>query len=111
MAAAGYELAIAHPGRQLDVATACLILGGPSLYLIGQALFKSAVWGHVPLSRLAPIVATVLLIPVAVVSTALVLLSLATAVVVGAAWWSQAGGAKTQSSVTNASGFEAPAAR
>jgi low temperature requirement protein LtrA len=48
VAAAGYELAMAHPGDQLDVATACLILGGPALFLAGQTLFKSAVWGRVP---------------------------------------------------------------
>ena len=88
VAAAGYELAIAHPGNQLDVATACLVLGGPALFLVGQALFKRAVWGQVPLSRLAPIGAVLALIPVAVVSTVLVLLALATAVVVAAAWWS-----------------------
>jgi low temperature requirement protein LtrA len=88
VAAAGYELAIAHPGNQLDVATACLVLGGPALFLVGQALFKRAVWGRVPLSRLAPIGAVLALIPVAVVSTVLVLLALTTAVVVAAAWWS-----------------------
>jgi hypothetical protein len=42
----------------------------------------------VPLSRLAPIGAVLALIPVAVVSTVLVLLALTTAVVVAAAWWS-----------------------
>jgi low temperature requirement protein LtrA len=79
-------------------AAACLILGGPALFLVGQALFKSAVWGRVPLSRLAPISAVLTLIPVAVVSTVVVLLSLATAVVAAAAWWSSrahAGAART----------------
>ena len=52
VAAAGYELAIAHPSDQLEVATASLILGGPALFLVGQTLFKWAVWGHVPLVRL-----------------------------------------------------------
>lgn len=88
VAAAGYELAMAHPGDQLDVATACLILGGPALFLVGQTLFKSAVWGRVPSSRLVPIGAVLALIPVAVVSTALVLLSLATTVLAAAALWS-----------------------
>jgi len=88
VAAAGYELAIAHPSDQLEVATASLILGGPALFLVGQTLFKWAVWGHVPLVRLAPTVALVALIPIAVVSTVLVLLALATSVVAVAAWWS-----------------------
>jgi low temperature requirement protein LtrA len=92
VAAAAYELAIAHPGDQLNAATACLILGGPALFLVGHALFKWALWGHVPMSRLAAIGAVVALIPVAVVSTALVLLALTTTVVVAAAWFSSQGG-------------------
>jgi low temperature requirement protein LtrA len=88
VAAAGYELAIAHPRAQVHVATTCLILGGPALFLAGQMLFKRSVWGPIPLSRLAPFVAFAALILVAVVSTLLVLLVLATAVVVVTAWWS-----------------------
>lgn len=88
VAAAGYEVALAHAGNQVDTATACLILGGPALFLLGGALFKRAVWGYVPLSRLVMIAAVLALIPVAVVSTVLVLLALATAMVVATAWLS-----------------------
>jgi low temperature requirement protein LtrA len=91
VAAAGYEVAIAQPDNALNVATACLILGGPALFLVGQTLFKWSLWGHVPLDRLAAIGAVLVLIPVAVVSTVLVLLSLATTVVVAAAWLSSRG--------------------
>ncbi len=38
-AAGGYELAIAHPGDQVDAATACLVLGGSALFLVGHTLF------------------------------------------------------------------------
>jgi low temperature requirement protein LtrA len=88
VAAAGYELAIAHPHEQVHAATACLILGGPALFLAGQMLFKRAVWGPIPRSRLVPFAAFAALILVAIVSTLLVLLTLATAVVVATAWWS-----------------------
>ena len=88
VAAAGYELAIAHPREQVHAATACLILGGPALFLAGQMLFKRAVWGPIPLVRLVPFVAFAALILVALVSTLLVLLALATVVVVATAWWS-----------------------
>jgi low temperature requirement protein LtrA len=91
VAAAGYELAIAHPGDQLNVATTCLILGGPFLFLAGQTLFKRALWGYVPRDRLATIGVLLVLIPVAVASTALLLLSLATTVVATAAWLSSRG--------------------
>jgi low temperature requirement protein LtrA len=88
VAAAGYELAIAHPRADVHVSTACLIIGGPALFLAGQLLFKRAVWGYVPPSRLLTLALVLVLIPVAVFSTALVLLALATGVVVATAWWS-----------------------
>ena len=53
VAAAGYEVAIAHPRNQVDLATACLILGGPALFLVGETLFKRALWGHVSVSPFA----------------------------------------------------------
>jgi low temperature requirement protein LtrA len=85
-AAGGYELAIAHPRDQVAAATACLILGGPALFLVGHTLFKRALWGLVPRARLAAIGALAALIPVAIVSTTLLLLALTSAVVVSAAW-------------------------
>ena len=88
VAAADYELAIAHPVDELDAATACLMIGGPALFLLGQSLFKWAVWGHVPASRWVPLVALAAAIPVAFVATPLVLLSFVTGIVVVAAWWS-----------------------
>jgi low temperature requirement protein LtrA len=91
--AAAYELAIAHPGDQVHAATACLVLGGPALFLVGHSLFKWALWRHVPMSRLAAIAALVALIPVAVVATVLVLLALTTTVVVAAASASSRAGA------------------
>jgi len=98
-AAGGYELAIAHPGDQVDAATACLILGGPALFLVGHTLFKRSLWGFVPRARLAAMGALVALIPVAIVSSTLVLLALASAVVVVVAWSSS----RTHTSV--AAGF------
>ncbi len=97
--AGGYELAIAHPGDQVDAATACLILGGPALFLVGHTLFKRSLWGFVPRARLAAMGALVALIPVAIVSSTLVLLALASAVVVVVAWSSS----RTHTSV--AAGF------
>ena len=88
VAAAGYELAIAHPREHVQVATACLIIGGPALFLAGQMLFKRAVWGPIPLVRFAPFVAFAALILIATASSVIVLLALATVVVVATAWWS-----------------------
>jgi low temperature requirement protein LtrA len=82
VAATGYELAIAHPGADADVTTASLILGGPALYLVGHVLFKWVVWERVAWSRIARIAGLAALVPLARVSSALVLLAAATAVVV-----------------------------
>jgi low temperature requirement protein LtrA len=85
--AAADELTIAHPTDEPTVATTALILGGPALYLVGNALFKRALWDHLPRSRLIAICALVALVPVAVVSSALVLLVAATLVLVAVALW------------------------
>jgi low temperature requirement protein LtrA len=86
-AAAADELTIAHPGDRVSATTAWVILGGPALYLIGNALFKWALWNDVPRSRLIAILALAALIPVALVSSTLGLLAAATAVVVAVAVW------------------------
>jgi low temperature requirement protein LtrA len=87
VAAAADEQTIAHPGDPATVATAALILGGPTLYLVGHILFKWALWRHVLRSRLLAVAALVALVPVATVSSALVLMAAATAVLVALVLW------------------------
>jgi len=88
IAAAGAdELTIAHPGDGAMSATTALILGGPALYLVGNALLKWALWDRLPRSRLVAICALIALVPAAVVSSALVLLVAATLVLVAVALW------------------------
>jgi low temperature requirement protein LtrA len=83
VAAAGDEIAIAHPGDEVATAEAALNLGGPALYLFGHSLFKLAVWGHLSPSRLARLCALGALVPLAVFSPALLLIAVATSVLVG----------------------------
>jgi low temperature requirement protein LtrA len=83
VSAAAAELAIDHPSEQVSAATAAVILGGPVLYLLGQAWFKWAVWQHVPSTRFVGLLALVALVPLAIVASALVLLT-AVAIVLGA---------------------------
>ena len=82
VAAAADEVTIAHPTDDVTVETAALILGGPTLYLAGNALFKLAVWDHIPASRVAAFLGLAMLIPLALVSSTVVLLAAATLVVV-----------------------------
>ena len=87
VAAAGDEIAIAHPGDEVSTGEAALILGGPALYLVGHSLFKLAVWGHLSPSRAAGILALGALIPLAAMASALVLIASATAVLIGVVIW------------------------
>jgi low temperature requirement protein LtrA len=82
VAAAAYKLTIAHPGDSATTATAALILGGPALYLTGNALFQRALWGHIPRSRPLAILTLAALAPLAIVATTLELLTAATLIVV-----------------------------
>jgi low temperature requirement protein LtrA len=87
VAAAGDEIAIAHPGTEVSTGEAALILGGPALYLVGHSLFKLALWRRFSPSRLAGIAALAVLAPLAVVSSALVLLAVSAIILAGVAAW------------------------
>jgi low temperature requirement protein LtrA len=87
VAAAGDEISIAHPGDEVSTGEAALILGGPALYLLGHILFKLTIWGHISPSRLAGVCALAALAPLAVASSALVLIAAATAVLFGVVSW------------------------
>jgi low temperature requirement protein LtrA len=52
VAAVGYELALSHPAGHTDRATLAAIVGGPALYLLGNAMFKGATSPRVPVSHL-----------------------------------------------------------
>lgn len=67
-------------GCAATVETAALVLGGPALYLSENALFKWSLWEYIPWSRIVAIAALGALIPVAAVSSLLVLAVCATGV-------------------------------
>ncbi len=52
LAAVGAEFMLAHPSGHSGLAEASAIIGGPTLYLIGNLWFKGMVWGRAPLSHL-----------------------------------------------------------
>jgi low temperature requirement protein LtrA len=81
VSAVGIELAIAHPSGETATATAATILGGPGLYLLGNALFNWSLTGAPPSSRLAGVAVLAALSPIALVAGPAILLALATAVV------------------------------
>jgi low temperature requirement protein LtrA len=69
VAAASDKLTIAHPSAHVTAATTAVILGGPALYIAGNALFKRALWGEFPRSRTVAILALAASVVLALVSS------------------------------------------
>jgi low temperature requirement protein LtrA len=89
--AVGDELVLHHPDGHTELATAAAILGGPALYLLGNALFKRLSASRVPLSHLVGLGLLALLVPVAPFVSPLILASGATLVLIVVPiweWWS-----------------------
>jgi low temperature requirement protein LtrA len=70
----------ASAGEEVSAATASIILAGPALYLASNCLVKRTLWQYVPRSGTVAILALGRLIPLALASSALVLLGAATGV-------------------------------
>ncbi|HJZ60577.1 MAG TPA: low temperature requirement protein A [Miltoncostaeaceae bacterium] len=79
------ELVIAHPSGGVSAAAAWVTLGGPAIYLAGNALFNRTILGRPPVSRLVAIAALALLAAVAPAVSPLGLSAAATAVLVALA--------------------------
>jgi low temperature requirement protein LtrA len=78
--AVAIDLTIAHPAGPTSRAAAAVVLGGPAIYLAGNALFNYALTGRMPWSRLTGIGVLALLVPLALVAEPLVLSAAATLV-------------------------------
>jgi low temperature requirement protein LtrA len=81
------DLAIARPGGHAGGALTAAVLGGPTLFLAGHALFKRAIFGVVSVPRLAAIAVLAALVPAGLVAPPLALLAAAAAVLAGVAVW------------------------
>ncbi|WP_376773301.1 low temperature requirement protein A [Nonomuraea dietziae] len=87
VSAVGDELVIAHPGGHTSLATALTVLGGPALFLVGHAMFKRAVFGYVPVNRVAAVAALAALGLLALVAPPLVISTAGMLVVWAVAIW------------------------
>ena len=94
VAAVGDELVLHNPGGydgHTDIATAAAILGGPVLYLAGNAIFKRLSAPYFPLSHLVGLGLLAALIPAVAYATPLALSVGTTTVMIIVAvweWWS-----------------------
>jgi len=61
--AAADDLVIAEPAQRVDAAAGTLLLAGPAIYLVGNALYKCVIYGRLPLSHLAGLALLAALLP------------------------------------------------
>jgi low temperature requirement protein LtrA len=100
VAAVGDELVLHQPDGHdghTAISTTAAIVGGPALYLVGNALFKRLSTSNLPLSHLVGLALLALLAPAAMIATPLVLSAGTTAIlIIVAAWeWLSLGRDKT----------------
>ena len=85
--AVGDDLLIAHPESGLHGVGLAMVLGGPALFLLGEALFRLRVTGAVDVPRLAVAALLVLLAPLGSAISALALCATVAAVLCALALW------------------------
>jgi low temperature requirement protein LtrA len=81
------EILIVHPGRQLSTAGVTVMLGGPLLYLLGEAMFRWRMIRRVSIKRLTAMSALALLAIPAIISSAIVLAGAVATVLIALAIW------------------------
>ena len=89
--AAADEFIVAHPGVQGTLASVAPTLGGTRPSVAGQALFKWAVFGVPPWSRVVALAALIALVPAGFAMPALALSGAAGLIVAGLAVWETLG--------------------
>jgi low temperature requirement protein LtrA len=81
------ELVIEHPAHHIDMAAACVLIGGPLIYLLGNAIYKEVVYGWLPPSHIVGAVLLLLLFPAAFATDRLMAGALTSAILVLVAVW------------------------
>lgn len=87
LAAVGDELVLQHPSGHASVGAVTTIVGGPALYLFGNALFKRLSAPYLPLSHLVGLGLLALLAPAGLYLSPLALATGATAVLIVVVIW------------------------
>jgi low temperature requirement protein LtrA len=85
--AVGDELVLHHPHGRAEAGAAAVIIGGPALYLVGNALFKRLSAPNLPLSHLIGLGLLILLVPAATVATPLMLSAGSTVILIIVVTW------------------------
>jgi low temperature requirement protein LtrA len=78
---------IAHPDGPIGNVTAAVLLLGPAIYLLANALYKRLVYRRFPLSHLVGLIALAVLTPIAYLTDLLMVNGLTTLIMVVVAVW------------------------
>ena len=81
------ELMIHHPDQPVDLAAAGVLIGGPLIYLLGNAVYKRVVYGWFPPSHLFGVALLLVLFPIAFMTDRLMVGGLTSAVLIVVAGW------------------------
>jgi low temperature requirement protein LtrA len=87
VSAVASELIIGQPDGRIDATSAAVLIAGPLLYLLGNAFYKRAVYGRLPLSHLAGLAMLVVLIPLAFLTDLLMVGGLTMTILIVVAVW------------------------
>lgn len=85
--AVGNELVIAHPDGRMEDKYVAVLIAGPALYLLGNATFKTIVFGRFPLSHLVGLLLLAVLAPLAYQTDLLMVGGLTTLLLIVVATW------------------------
>jgi low temperature requirement protein LtrA len=97
--AVGNDLSIAHPAHPVDFGGMAVIFGGPAIYLIGNALYKRLIYGGVPITHVAGLLALAVMAPFAFMTDLLMISGITTVIVLVVAIWEGYIGRKAKSKV------------
>ncbi len=87
VSAVASELYLAHPDGHIETKYVAVLIGGPLLYLAGNAIYKRVVYGRFPLSHLAGLIALAVLTPFAWLTDLLMVGGLTAAIMLIVAGW------------------------
>lgn len=82
VSAVGDDLMLHHPAEHVDATAASVLIGGPLIYLAGNAVYKRIVYARFPLSHGVGVILLLLLLPFALRTDRLLVGALATAVMI-----------------------------
>lgn len=87
VSAVANDLVIAHPHGHMETKYLAALIGGPAIYLIGNALYKHVVYGRWPISHGVGLIVLAAIVPFAYSTDLLVVGALTTLAVLVVAGW------------------------